>query len=193
MATPRKEAQIRLSPPEATYFNEIKFSIGNDPLVRVDPLRELPGGEFRINLHVRGKQKARALATLLVRTKQIGNLRILVMVKTTEGKVVQLISRNLSPREIATLYRVALRTNLLFNVVVVRASLSFTAVYPVFKAQVIQFFNDDLSDLFNNFNRVAAFVFRDVLRNTINRTPIQFSTARKKTGSTSYRKQRAKT
>ncbi|MED4751743.1 hypothetical protein [Brevibacillus choshinensis] len=188
MTNPRKKAQIRLSPPEATYFNEIKFSIGNDPLVRVEPLIEMPGGNFRITLHVQGTQKARALATLLVRTKQIGNLRIHVRVKTTEGNVVQPISRTLSPREIANLYRVAFRTNRLFNFAMVRASISFTAVYPVFKAQVIQFFNDDLSDLFNNFNRVAAFVFRDVLRNTINRTPILFSTARKKMGSTSHRK-----
>jgi hypothetical protein len=63
MATPRKEAQIGLSPPEATYFNEIKFSIGNDPLVRVDPLRELPGGIFVVTLRVNGTRKAQALAT----------------------------------------------------------------------------------------------------------------------------------
>lgn len=193
MATPRKKAQIRLSPPEATYFNEINFSIGNDPLVRVDPLRELPGGDFLITIHVQGKQKARALATLLVRSRRIGNFRILVRVKNMEGSMVQPILRTLSPREIATLYRAAFRTNRLFNFAVVRASLSFTAVYPVFKAQVIQFFNDDLSDLYQNFNRVAAFVFRDVLRNTINRTPILFSTARRQTGSTGYRKRKAKT
>lgn len=193
MASLRKKAQIRLSPPEATYFNEIKFSIGDDPLVRVEPLSELPGGNFRITLRVQGIPKARALATLLVRTRQIGNLRIQVRVKTMDGNVVQPISRTLSPREIANLYRVAFRTNRLFNFAVVRASLSFTAVYPVFKAQVIQFFNDDLSDLFNNFNRVAAFVFRDVLRNRINRTPILFSTARQQTGSTSYRKRKTKT
>jgi hypothetical protein len=98
----------------------------------------------------------------------------------------------LTPREIAALYQTAFRTNRLFNFAVVRASISFTAVYPVFKAQVIQFFNDDLSDLFNNFNQVAAFVFRDVLRNRINQTPILFSTARK-TISMANRKRKPKT
>jgi hypothetical protein len=52
-----------------------------------------------------------------------------------------------------------------------------TFVYPVFKVRVVQFFNDDLSDFFSNYNNVAAFVFKDVLRNTISGTPIQFSTA----------------
>ncbi|WP_238933520.1 hypothetical protein [Brevibacillus choshinensis] len=110
-----------------------------------------------------------------------------------EGNRVLPITRSLSPREIANLYRIAFRTNRLFNFAVVRSSISFTAVFPVFKARVIQFFNDDLSDLFRNFNRVAAFVFRDVLRNRINRTPILFSTASQQTGSTSYRHRKVKT
>ncbi|MFJ9498166.1 hypothetical protein [Brevibacillus centrosporus] len=192
MANHRRRAQIRLSPPEFTYFNEIKFSIGNDPLVQVEPLRQLAGGDFLITIRVQGLQKARALATLIVQTKQIGNLRIQVRVVTSEGNRVQPITRALSPREIAALYQIAFRTNRLFNFAVSRASLSFTAVYPVFKAQVIQFFNDDISDLFNNFNQVAAFVFRDVLRNRINQTPILFSTARKM-GSTANRKRKTKT
>lgn len=192
MANHRRRAQIRISPPEFTYFNEIKFSIGNDPLVQVEPLRQLSGGDFLITIRVQGMQKARALATLIIATKQIGNLLIQVRVVTSEGNRVQPITRALTPREIAALYQTAFRTNRLFNFAVVRASISFTAVYPVFKAQVIQFFNDDLSDLFNNFNQVAAFVFRDVLRNRINETPILFSTARK-TISMANRKRKPKT
>ncbi|WP_301170138.1 hypothetical protein [Brevibacillus nitrificans] len=179
MANHRRRAQIRLSPPEFTYFNEIRFSIGNDPLVQVEPLRQLSGGDFLITIRVQGMQKARALATLIIATKQIGNLRIQVRVVTSEGNRVQPITRALTPREIAALYQTAFRTNRLFNFAVARATISFTAVYPVFKARVIQFFNDDISDLFNNFNQVAAFVFRDVLRNRINQTRILFSTARK--------------
>ncbi|RNB79920.1 hypothetical protein EDM59_26330 [Brevibacillus nitrificans] len=78
MANHRRRAQIRLSPPEFTYLNEIKFSIGNDPLVQVEPLRQLPSGGFLITIRVQGMQKARALATLIIATKQIGSLRIQV-------------------------------------------------------------------------------------------------------------------
>jgi hypothetical protein len=103
-----------------------------------------------------------------------------VRVRNFQGNLVKPIQRRLSPREIAKLYRIAFRTNLLFSFVAVRTIFGHTFVYPVFKAKVVQFFNDDLSDFFSNYNKVAAFVFRDVLRNAINGTTIQFSTARKK-------------
>jgi hypothetical protein len=36
-------------------------------------------------------------------------------------------------------------------------------VFPIFKAAVIQFFNDDLSDLFRNYNNIAEAVFHNIL------------------------------
>ncbi|MFC5468952.1 hypothetical protein ACFPPD_09475 [Cohnella suwonensis] len=50
----------------------------------------------------------------------------------------------------------------------------------MFKVRVVQFFNDDLSDFYSNYNNVAASVFRDVLRNMVSGTVIQFSTEQKK-------------
>ncbi|WP_127532908.1 hypothetical protein [Paenibacillus kobensis] len=50
--------------------------------------------------------------------------------------------------------------------------------------RIVQFFDDNLSDLYGNYNNVAAFVFREVLRNRISRTSIQFSTAQKPSTST---------
>jgi hypothetical protein len=180
MAAPRKKSGLQLSPPQFTYFNEVKFSVGNDPLVRVDPLREVSEGVFEITLHVRGFQKAKALATLLVLNKTIGSIRIRVIVRTTQGTVVEPIRRALTPQEIARLFTIAFRTNRLFDFAATRMIFGRTHVFPVFKVRIIQFFNDDLSDFFRNFNNVAAFVFRDVLRNTISGTPIDFSTAQKK-------------
>jgi hypothetical protein len=177
----RKEAQVSLSPPEVTYYNEIKFSIvRKDPLIRINPFRLLPGGLVIVNLHVQGFRKAQALATLLVLNKTIGNIRVKVRVWTSQGKRVEPIERRLSSLEIASLYRTAFRTNPLFKFVARRRIFGRTFVYPVFDIRVIQFFNDDLSDFYSNYNNVAAFVFRNVLRNTINNIPVQFSTALKK-------------
>lgn len=177
----RKEVQVSLSPPEVTYYNEIKFSVvGKDPLIRINPFRLLPGGLVIVNLQVQGFRKEQALATLLVLDKAIGNIRIKVKVWTSQGKRVQPIQRRLSPLEINSLYRTAFRTNPLFKFVAIRKIFGRTFVYPVFKTRVIQFFNDDLSDFYSNYNNVAAFVFRNVLKNTINHTPVQFSTALKK-------------
>ncbi|WP_246070630.1 hypothetical protein [Paenibacillus kobensis] len=61
MAAAPNQVRVSLSRPEVTYFNLIKFSVGDDPLVRVDPLRELPSGAFLVALHVKGSRKRRRL------------------------------------------------------------------------------------------------------------------------------------
>ncbi|CAM3339343.1 hypothetical protein PALU110988_17130 [Paenibacillus lupini] len=174
-----KKAKISLSPPEFTYFNEIKYSIGKDPLVRIGPLADLGDGQFEVTLYVKGLKKAKALATLIAPDKVIGGINIHVKV-VNNGKVVSPIERELSPQEIAALYRIAFRTNRFFHFVTLRSIFGNTFVYPVFRIRVIQFFNDDLSDFYGNYNNVAALVFRNVLRTVIDDIPIQLSTDKKK-------------
>ncbi|GLX66423.1 hypothetical protein [Paenibacillus glycanilyticus] len=177
--TINRKARISLSPPEFTYYNEIKYSVGKDPLVSVGPLQDHGDGEFIVKLYVKGIKKAQALATLVAPVKVIGEISIQVLV-ISGGKVIEPITRTLTPKEIADLYRTAFRTNRLFHFVSVRTIFGQTYVYPVFKIRVVQFYNDDLSDFYGNYNNVAAFVFRNVLRNEVSGTFIQFSTDKKK-------------
>ncbi|QAY67584.1 hypothetical protein [Paenibacillus protaetiae] len=177
----KSNRRVGLSPPEVTYYNEIKYSIGQDPLVRVGPLQQQPGGIYSVTLSVKGQSKAVALATLMVLRKRIGNLQFQVNVaNAVTGKAVRPLVRKFAPEQIVKLYTIAFRTNKLFSFAAARALFGSTFVYPVFKVSVVQFFNDDLSDYYSNYNNVAAFVFRDVLRSSVSGTPIQFSTANQK-------------
>ncbi|WP_219834822.1 hypothetical protein [Paenibacillus sp. R14(2021)] len=180
VAALRPFTRIGLTPPETTYFNEIQSTVGNDPRVRIDPLVQLPGGNYLITLHVQGISKARALATLLLPSATPGAVRIFVRVKTSTGRRAMPITTGLTPKRIAALYRSAFRTNRLFAFAATRQIFALTYVYPVFKVGVIQFPNDDLSDYYGNYNNVTAFVFQDVLRKQINGTTIQFSSTLKK-------------
>ncbi|GMK40185.1 hypothetical protein PCCS19_32400 [Paenibacillus sp. CCS19] len=173
----RNKAQVQLSPPQFEYFNLIKHSIGKDPLVTVAPLEQLPSGDFLITLRAQGLRKARALATLLVASVAVGAVRLHVQVRTAGGALVKPIRRTFTPAQIVKLYQTALRTNKLFRFAAIVQIFGRAAVYPVFSARIIQFPNDDLSDFYLNYNNVAAFVFRDVLRRTISRTSIRCSTA----------------
>ncbi|WP_336787264.1 hypothetical protein [Paenibacillus sp. MMO-177] len=174
-----KKARISLSPPEFTYFNEIKYSVGKDPLVKVGQLEDHGDGQFGIKLFVKGIKKAKALATLIASDKIIGEISIHVKV-ISSGKTISPIARTLTAKEIAGLYRIAFRTNRIFQFVALRSILGHTFVYPVFRIKVVQFYNDDLSDFYGNYNNVAAFVFRNVLLSEIGGVHIQFSTAKKK-------------
>ncbi|TCP68313.1 hypothetical protein [Baia soyae] len=168
---------VELSPPWVTYFNEIKYSVGADPDVTVGPL--LPIGDvYLIIVTVSENEKAKAIATLLNPTQTFGNVEVLVVV-INEGELITPLPCPLNAFLIASLVQTALTGNEFFQKVVVQPQLPNqpNAVYPVFKPEVIQFFNDDISNLCNTFTGVAASVFQDVLRNEICEVPILFSTS----------------
>jgi hypothetical protein len=167
----------QLSPPQFTYFNEVKYSVGNDPFVTVLNIIELPyDAGYLIPVLVRNQEKAQALATIVERQKTFGNIVVYVVV-IYDGQVVNPLTDTFTPQEMGKLFETALKTNRYFKFAAVeRLSPGTESVYPVFSKSVIQFFNDDLSDFYNNFNEVAASVFRDVLRDEINSIPINPST-----------------
>ncbi|MCU5488834.1 hypothetical protein OCA95_20550 [Bacillus cereus] len=173
-----EHVQPQLSPPWITYFNELRNSIGADPTVTVGPL--IPtDGNFIILVQTTDFEKAIALATLLKPTVQFGNVNVTIVVSVIGDGIVNPIPCPLDAFEIAHLFQVALENNLYFEQVVVQPQFpgGSNVVFPVFAAKVIQFFNDDISNLCQTFTEVAAKVFRDVMKDAICGIPILFSTS----------------
>ena len=169
------DKQVKLSPPQYTYSNFIKHSIGNDPCVRVLDLQETPHGDYLQIINVDERRKAAALATILKRRKTFGNVKIRIEVRHC-GRVVEPVTEI---RSILRLFEAALDTNRWFEFVESKqVFFGLKPIFPVFKKDVIQFFNDDLSDLYANFNGVVADVFREVLREKIGEDDINPSTAK---------------
>ncbi|WP_433772029.1 hypothetical protein [Bacillus wiedmannii] len=172
-----ENVQPQLSPPWITYFNELINSVGADPTVTVGPLIPV-GGNFIILVHALSNEKAIALATLLKSYVQFGNVSVTVIVTNNENEIVNPIPCPLDAFEIAHLFLVALENNPYFEQVVVQPQFpgGSNVVFPVFKAEVIQFFNDDISNLCQTFTGVAANVFRDVMEDGVCDIQILFST-----------------
>jgi len=103
------------------------------------------------------------LATILVTCKKIGKVNVFIEVMH-RGQVVKPDDKLKNVCSIINVFKKAFDTNYYFESVELRKVMSRNAVFPVFKKEVIQFFNDDLSDLYNNFNGVAASVFSEVLK-----------------------------
>ncbi|MEH7665724.1 hypothetical protein V7419_02890 [Bacillus sp. JJ689] len=173
-----ENVQAQLSPPWITYFNELKNSIGADPTVTVGPLIPV-GGNNIILVHALSNEKARALATFLKSFVQFGNVSVTVIVTNNENEIVNPFPCPLDAFEIAHLFQVALENNPYFEQVVVQPQFPGgpNVVFPVFTAEVIQFFNDDISNLCQTFTGVAANVFRDVMNDEVCDSPILFSTS----------------
>ncbi|MCL2336141.1 MAG: hypothetical protein FWC60_01840 [Firmicutes bacterium] len=170
------ENSSRLSPPQYTYYNYIKHSIGNDPCVNVADMKEMGGGNYVIPIHVQGHERAVALATILELHKSMGNLSIDIEIFCGNQMVTP--SENTENSEsLLKLYEQALSTNRYFACAKINELLpGYPSIFPVFKKEVIQFYNDDLSDLYRNFNGVAADVFREVFKSSINDITINPST-----------------
>ncbi|MCL1990026.1 MAG: hypothetical protein FWG67_03965 [Defluviitaleaceae bacterium] len=158
------EEMTQLSPPIYTYFNALKHTIGNDPELNVFDMVNTEDGNYLIQVDVagiRGHEKAQALATIVDSDKTVmGDTKVFVEF-LHRGQVIQPFENVIN---YLTLFNTAFKTNRLYVKIESTLSLGKHILYPIFEKEVIQFFNDDLSDFHQNFNGVAASVFRDVLK-----------------------------
>ena len=166
----------RLSPPWYTFFNFLKHSVGEDRCVEVLEMRELSGGKFLIEVDVKDRDRATAMATILLPHKNFGNIDVCVEVSHC-GRAVRPGEPPRNAHGLARLFEEAFCTNCYFERAESVRVPGGTWVFPVFAKTVIQFFNDDISDLYSNFNGVAADVFAEVLRLSINGITVNPSTA----------------
>jgi hypothetical protein len=150
-----------MNPPWITLWNQVRGSIGNDPRVtttRLDQSRQ----PYLIRITVRDNAKAVGLASLVKRRHNFGNITVVVRIEDRQGNHVNRVVPK-SPRELAGLVRSAFTRNGWYRKVLVKEFFGRLRVYAVFAKKVVQFYNDDLSDLYGNYNGVAGAVFADVL------------------------------
>lgn len=154
----------RLSPPWLTLWNEIKGSIGNDPLVNVATLDQSMN-PYVVHITVEGEAKAVAIASVLQERYQFGNVSVMPQVEEKGGGPVAPVIPQ-SVNDLAQQVGTAFSGNRFYRDVVVKPFLVNSGpltVYPVFAREVVQFCNDDYQDLYRNYNGVAAAVFKNVL------------------------------
>jgi hypothetical protein len=147
--------------PWFTLSNEINATIGNDPSVTVAPL-DVSSNPFVSRITVTDHDKAVAIASLMKPRHDFGNIAVVVEVMDGQGNVAVPVVPG-STDDLATMVKTAFCGNAWFHDVVVRSDITGTRVFPVFAKAVVQFANDDLSELHHNYNEVVAHVFADVL------------------------------
>lgn len=152
----------KLSPPWYTAWNEINAAIGKTPGIKVNPL-VVKSNPTIVPIQVQNRNQAVALASILA--PQI-NPYVTVQVTDGEGTVVApAVPAN--AQELASMFQTALAGNPFLTTVQVRPFAPFptspAAVFPIFAPAVIQFYNDDISDFYGNFNATATSVFENIL------------------------------
>lgn len=176
--------KVGLSPPWYTLHHKITHSIGADPTVHVLPLRE-EGSKCYIDVVCTDYEEAYPMASILRPQYDMGNITVFVQVLDRSGNPIK-PEWPTGCKPVDCLYMVvtkALKNNPLF---VGAVKPEFPPGIPppphgdvvaIIKKVVIQFWNDDLSDYYGNFNGVAQNVFKEVVREEYpDKTTLWFTT-----------------
>ncbi len=140
--------KLKLSPPWITFYHEVDALFKDDPDVKVAYNED----ENVIKLFVENAEKADALTRLLPAQKTFGNITVLIKV----------IPANKLGVEKASLFQTAFEGNPAFAFVKTVSQGLYDMSYVVFKNRVVQFFNDDLSDINGNRSTLYQEIAKDV-------------------------------
>ena len=132
------EKSVKMAPPWVQYANAVKAMFREDPEVMVD----YEDISRSLKLYVSNPMKAEALDRVLEHEKVFGNEAVTLMVVPANGEY-----------SIRDWIRVALNGNgAVSRFVDVEGPLSNPLTYIAFKKEVVQYYNDNLGDLYGNRN-----------------------------------------
>lgn len=140
---------VRLVPPWNELYNEIVCLFKDDPDVSKITL---DSENYVIKIFVEDQDKADALTKILPNRKQFGNVECKIIV----------IPANLDEAPPVEIFRKAFDKNPIVKDIVHTDGI-FSANYLVFKAKVVQYANDDISDVDGKRSCLYEDIAKDVL------------------------------
>lgn len=155
-------AKLKLSPPWDTYYQELNAMFKNDPEVHV----VMDDDEYTLKVYVDDAEKAEALQILLHETVEFGNITLKVTVIPANALPAKhkAVSED-SEEYFETLYKTAFKDNpVLVDAQTVHGIFGFSACYVIFRKEVVQYFDDNMSDInglrSTLYETIAADIFK---------------------------------
>ncbi len=157
--------QPKLSPPWYLLYRDIKSTIGADSFVYVQDLSKEDEFSYLLNIFVEHPEKAQALATVLLDQYDCGNIKVTIRVMDIKGNIYypQEICGVNTKNQLKEILDKAFASNDLYYGV--EDGERMGTIWAVIIAKtVIQYYNDNLADLYANNNEVAGEIFKRILR-----------------------------
>lgn len=155
---------LKLQPPWKTYYSKINAIFEKDPEIRVEYNEN--NSTPKVTLYVENAAKAEALQELLGTEKKFGTITL----------TIDVIPANMALKSQNDLLKIALDGNPIVNQITTFDVFGGDFTFCEFKKEVIQFPNDDFSDLYGNYNGLAEDIAREIFVGAIN-PQINFCTA----------------
>ena len=147
---------LKLEAPWYTYQKKVKALFENDPDINVGDIYEPENCEndYAFDIEVKNHDKFMALSAVMHGVKEFGNIRLGVVLYDEENSDVH-PGYNL----FSTIFK---GNRIVKDLQVVPDQTGTEHVYVRFQPEVVQFFDDDLSDFSGNWNGLAEDIARDV-------------------------------
>ena len=145
------DIRLKLSPPWVTYLNELTEMFKHDSEISVRYDNVMPA----IYLDVTNPEKAAALSYLLPDITNFGNVDVFLFI---EGEM----SDRAFPDK-TELFDILFEKNPIYSFsYTVHDVFTNPIVYVVFKNRVVQFFNDNLNDIYGNVSTLYEDIANDI-------------------------------
>lgn len=149
-----KEVKTKLSPPWVETLSKLKAMFGEDPDINIKY-----DSKYEVKLYVNDAEKATALYMLLKDIYYYGNISFSVEVIPPNYEFNEFKANNPS-----LVYEKAFKNNPVLSFVhKVDSIFGFNATYVVFKNKVVQYFNDNLNDVYGNTSTLYEDIARDII------------------------------
>ena len=156
-------ATLKLSAPWVVFYREVQamFKEDNDIHVVYDE------DNMALKLYVENGYKAAALEKLLPTEKKFGDIVLKIEVipanNSAEENFLKFRTVQSVDTDLADIFRDAFDRNPILDYVhVVNGVFGFSGCYVVFAKKVIQFFTDDLGDMYGNCSTLAQNIAKDI-------------------------------
>lgn len=143
-----EKKEVKIAPPWIQYVNKLVALFGKDPEIHLDYKND----EHTVTMRVDNHEKAEALIKLLPAAKEFGNVTLNINIVPCN---------NLDSKE--DLYLAAFNGNPAFAFTrSVEGVFTNPITYVVFSREVVQYYNDDLGDLFGNCTTLYQDIAKDL-------------------------------
>lgn len=140
--------KLELSTPWVIYYRELEALFKEDPEVRV----VYDEDAIEVKLYVENQDKADALTQLLPNEKEFGNITL---------KITVIPANKLSTDKVSLLKR-AFRDNPALSFIAEHAVFGNSITYIVFKNAVVQYYTDNLGDVYGNYSTLYQDIAKDI-------------------------------
>lgn len=147
----------RLSPPWYIYYQKLCSLFKEDGQVTIGELEKKPDDLYIAEITVSDKEKQAALQQIIVQDIEIGRTKV----KFTFTDPLD-VSQADGDVPLETFIAAFQGNPILVKTATVHPPTGATVHYVVFKKEVIQFFADDITDYYGNYNGLAANIAKEV-------------------------------